>query len=159
MQTSTSMVPAFRRGHVPRAQAARERRHRYRRGMEARHPDAQHLSLQGLIVMLCREYGFHLAQEHYWWNPPDKYAGGVGQHPPRTCQGRDQHGVVDIEDTVAEGKQPPRSHTLQRRDGSAPQVRLQSKVAPFGPRHQREVRAPEPWSRAAQFTCGREHGI
>ncbi len=22
-----------------------------------------------LIVMLCREYGFHLAQEHYWWNP------------------------------------------------------------------------------------------
>jgi hypothetical protein len=19
--------------------------------------------------MLCREYGFHLCQEHYWWNP------------------------------------------------------------------------------------------
>ncbi|MCB9980246.1 MAG: site-specific DNA-methyltransferase [Rhodospirillales bacterium] len=22
-----------------------------------------------LLIMLCREYGFHLAQEHYWWNP------------------------------------------------------------------------------------------
>jgi DNA modification methylase len=22
-----------------------------------------------LLVMLCEEYGFHLAQEHYWWNP------------------------------------------------------------------------------------------
>ena len=22
-----------------------------------------------LLVMLCREYGFHLAQEYYWWNP------------------------------------------------------------------------------------------
>jgi hypothetical protein len=22
-----------------------------------------------LLVMLCREYGFHLCQEHYWWNP------------------------------------------------------------------------------------------
>jgi site-specific DNA-methyltransferase (cytosine-N4-specific) len=22
-----------------------------------------------LLVMLCREYGFHLAQEFYWWNP------------------------------------------------------------------------------------------
>jgi len=22
-----------------------------------------------LLLMLCKEYGFHLAQEHYWWNP------------------------------------------------------------------------------------------
>lgn len=22
-----------------------------------------------LLVMLCEEYGFHLAQEHFWWNP------------------------------------------------------------------------------------------
>ena len=22
-----------------------------------------------LLLMLCREYGFHLCQEHYWWNP------------------------------------------------------------------------------------------
>lgn len=22
-----------------------------------------------LLIMLCDEYGFHLAQEHYWWNP------------------------------------------------------------------------------------------
>jgi DNA modification methylase len=22
-----------------------------------------------LLVMLCREYGFYLCQEHYWWNP------------------------------------------------------------------------------------------
>lgn len=22
-----------------------------------------------LLMMLCREYGFHLCQEHYWWNP------------------------------------------------------------------------------------------
>jgi site-specific DNA-methyltransferase (cytosine-N4-specific) len=22
-----------------------------------------------LLVMLCREYGFHLCQEHFWWNP------------------------------------------------------------------------------------------
>jgi site-specific DNA-methyltransferase (cytosine-N4-specific) len=22
-----------------------------------------------LLVMLCEEYGFHLCQEHYWWNP------------------------------------------------------------------------------------------
>jgi DNA modification methylase len=22
-----------------------------------------------LLVMLCREFGFHLCQEHYWWNP------------------------------------------------------------------------------------------
>jgi site-specific DNA-methyltransferase (cytosine-N4-specific) len=22
-----------------------------------------------LLVMLCRQYGFHLCQEHYWWNP------------------------------------------------------------------------------------------
>ena len=22
-----------------------------------------------LLTMLCREYGFHLCQEHYWWNP------------------------------------------------------------------------------------------
>jgi len=22
-----------------------------------------------MLVMLCEEYGFHLAQEHYWWNP------------------------------------------------------------------------------------------
>lgn len=22
-----------------------------------------------LLIMLCKEYGFHLAQEHYWWNP------------------------------------------------------------------------------------------
>ena len=22
-----------------------------------------------LLVMLCNEYGFHLCQEHYWWNP------------------------------------------------------------------------------------------
>lgn len=22
-----------------------------------------------LLLMLCREYGFHLAQEHFWWNP------------------------------------------------------------------------------------------
>jgi DNA modification methylase len=22
-----------------------------------------------LLSMLCREYGFHLCQEHYWWNP------------------------------------------------------------------------------------------
>jgi len=22
-----------------------------------------------LLVMLCREYGLHLCQEHYWWNP------------------------------------------------------------------------------------------
>src|SRR5690606_4734550 len=22
-----------------------------------------------LLIMLCEEYGFHLAQEFYWWNP------------------------------------------------------------------------------------------
>lgn len=22
-----------------------------------------------LLLMLCKEYGFHLCQEHYWWNP------------------------------------------------------------------------------------------
>lgn len=22
-----------------------------------------------LLIMLCEEFGFHLAQEHYWWNP------------------------------------------------------------------------------------------
>ncbi len=22
-----------------------------------------------LLIMLCKEFGFHLAQEHYWWNP------------------------------------------------------------------------------------------
>ena len=22
-----------------------------------------------LLIMLCKEYGFHLCQEHYWWNP------------------------------------------------------------------------------------------
>ncbi len=22
-----------------------------------------------LLIMLCRDYGFHLCQEHYWWNP------------------------------------------------------------------------------------------
>jgi site-specific DNA-methyltransferase (cytosine-N4-specific) len=22
-----------------------------------------------LLIMLCKEYGFHLAQEFYWWNP------------------------------------------------------------------------------------------
>lgn len=22
-----------------------------------------------LLILLCKEYGFHLAQEHYWWNP------------------------------------------------------------------------------------------
>ena len=22
-----------------------------------------------LLMMLCREYGFHLCQEHFWWNP------------------------------------------------------------------------------------------
>lgn len=22
-----------------------------------------------LLIMLCRKYGFHLAQEYYWWNP------------------------------------------------------------------------------------------
>jgi len=22
-----------------------------------------------LLIMLCREFGFHLCQEHYWWNP------------------------------------------------------------------------------------------
>ena len=22
-----------------------------------------------LLLMLCRDFGFHLAQEHYWWNP------------------------------------------------------------------------------------------
>ena len=22
-----------------------------------------------LLIMLCEEYGFHLSQEHYWWNP------------------------------------------------------------------------------------------
>lgn len=22
-----------------------------------------------LLMMLCKEYGFHLSQEHYWWNP------------------------------------------------------------------------------------------
>lgn len=22
-----------------------------------------------LLLMLCREYGFHLCQEHFWWNP------------------------------------------------------------------------------------------
>lgn len=22
-----------------------------------------------LLIMLCKEYGFYLAQEHYWWNP------------------------------------------------------------------------------------------
>ena len=22
-----------------------------------------------LMIMLCREYGFHLAQEFFWWNP------------------------------------------------------------------------------------------
>lgn len=22
-----------------------------------------------LLVMLCRDFGFHLAEEHYWWNP------------------------------------------------------------------------------------------
>ena len=22
-----------------------------------------------LLLMLCEEYGFHLCQEHYWWNP------------------------------------------------------------------------------------------
>ena len=22
-----------------------------------------------LLIMLCEEYGFHLCQEHYWWNP------------------------------------------------------------------------------------------
>ena len=21
------------------------------------------------LIMLCRDYGFHLCQEHYWWNP------------------------------------------------------------------------------------------
>ena len=23
-----------------------------------------------LLLMLCEDYGFHLCQEHYWWNPP-----------------------------------------------------------------------------------------
>ena len=22
-----------------------------------------------LLIALCRDYGFHLCQEHYWWNP------------------------------------------------------------------------------------------
>lgn len=22
-----------------------------------------------LLIMLCREFGFHLAQEFFWWNP------------------------------------------------------------------------------------------
>jgi site-specific DNA-methyltransferase (cytosine-N4-specific) len=29
----------------------------------------RHLYHFELLVLLCREYGFHLAQEFYWWNP------------------------------------------------------------------------------------------
>ena len=29
----------------------------------------RHLYQFELLIMLCREYGFHLAQDFYWWNP------------------------------------------------------------------------------------------
>ena len=58
-----------------------------------------------LLLMLCEQYGFHLCQEHYWWNPsklptPAEW----GECPESTCERRGELHLVAVANAMAEGK-------------------------------------------------------
>jgi DNA methylase len=58
-----------------------------------------------LLVMLCREYGFHLCQEHYWWNPAKlPTPGRMGQRAPRSCEGCCQLHLVAVTHAMAQSQ-------------------------------------------------------
>ena len=67
-----------------------------------------------LLLMLCREYGFHLAQEHFLVEPLEApYSSGVGQCPSREGKGCGELHLVALIHTMAEGQQPARPRTIQ----------------------------------------------
>ena len=66
-----------------------------------------------LLIMLCEEYGFHLAQEFYWWNPSKLPTPAEWVNIRRVrVEGRGQHGVVASQVAVAAGQQPTRPAAL-----------------------------------------------
>ncbi len=61
-----------------------------------------------LMIMLCREYDFHLAQEFFWWNPSKLlHPRRMGQHPSYSGKRRGELCLVAVENTVAKGEQSP----------------------------------------------------
>ena len=84
-----------------------------------------------LLVMLCREYGLHLAQEFYWLESgqaPDTR--GVGQRPTDTRQGCRQLRMVAVAIRISKGIEPTRSSALQRRHEASSQEWLPPQGAP-----------------------------
>jgi site-specific DNA-methyltransferase (cytosine-N4-specific) len=91
-----------------------------------------------LLIMLCEEFGFHLAQDFYWWNPsrlPTPAEWVTVRHIR----------VKDAIDTVwwlsktplAQGEQSACAATLQQQYARTAQKGLSSQKTPLRPRHQR----------------------
>ena len=96
----------------------------------------RHLYHFKLLIMMCEEFGFHLAQDFYWWNPsklPSPAEWGDGTAGAR--EGRHQYDLVAVENALAQGEQPPRVATLQRKHAGSAGTGVQSKKASVRARH------------------------
>lgn len=57
-----------------------------------------------LLIMLCEEYGFHLALEHYWWNPAKLPTPTEWVNIRRTAKRRCELRVVAVQDPIPQGQ-------------------------------------------------------
>ena len=90
-----------------------------------------------LLIMLCEEVGFHLAQDFYWWNPSKLPTPAEWVTVRRIrVKGRDQYRMVAIEDTLAESEQSQGPPTLQPQHAGVAGQGLQGEETPVRPRHQ-----------------------
>ena len=93
-----------------------------------------------LLVMLVEEYGFHLCQEHYWWNPSETpHPCRMGECPPRPRQGRGELHLVAFQDSLPEGQQQARSSALQQVHAALAEEWLQAEGPAIRARHLREL--------------------
>ena len=66
-----------------------------------------------LMIMLCREYGFHLAQEFFLVESvKTPYPRRMGQYPSYSSERRGELCVVVVKNTLAEGQQSPHLDTV-----------------------------------------------
>ena len=54
-----------------------------------------------LLIMLCKEIGFHLAQEFFWWICEASYSRGMGYHKKNPSERFRQLRMVALTDTLA----------------------------------------------------------
>lgn len=98
-----------------------------------------------LLIMLCEEFGFHLAEDFYWWNP-SKLPTPAEWVTVRRVRVKDAintvwwlYCVVAIENPVAKGQQSPGLTALQPEHAGAVAEGLQGQETAFWARHQRKI--------------------